>query len=567
MAERPATLTTSKFDHATSTTDVNEVTPNATKPHHFALALSGGGFRATLFHLGVMLYLRDAGKLANIARIVSVSGGSITAAYLLANWERFLGDDAAVSSKLIDFAQKDIIGRAIGRGLRRRSSRTMRLTEIYDSELFGGAALSALKTDAAPPLYVMGTNLTTGRPVAFCAEGIYLGIKEKDDRAIDTDMTLAAAVAASSSYPVVFEGIEITRKKLALTSSEMPQERVLITDGGVRDNSGLEFLAQLSTTNGANAVVQLVSSDARRAFDQSKAESLIPALDRSFEIATVQLDRFRENMVAPLFVRLTDDPGDSSVVPTHIARHLRFMRTNFDAVSDAEAFALVGHGYGVAKCRLSGLGGVVAPVDERDWKKTLGRSVPALSASHFAESDRLRIAHHFAVPVAILVAVILFAVASVYWWKRPSAPTYEVTLLATERSADVREKWITALLNDLSREGEKSAPADGCATQGVPSACVSTEVLSFGPFDRAIRGSTLQGHYDSTRFTAGGFAFLRTADSYVPLNMVANDGMLSVTFDGADSGDRLLVILRLVSRPGETSSPDAARVLHDWSFR
>mgnify|MGYP005640621919 CR=1 FL=1 len=38
------------------------------------LALSGGGFRATLYHLGVIRYLRDTGKLEEVSDIASVSG-------------------------------------------------------------------------------------------------------------------------------------------------------------------------------------------------------------------------------------------------------------------------------------------------------------------------------------------------------------------------------------------------------------------------------------------------------------------------------------------------------------
>ena len=45
------------------------------------LALSGGGLRATLFHLGVVRFLRDAGLLRDITHIVSVSGGSILGAW------------------------------------------------------------------------------------------------------------------------------------------------------------------------------------------------------------------------------------------------------------------------------------------------------------------------------------------------------------------------------------------------------------------------------------------------------------------------------------------------------
>jgi len=48
----------------------------------FGIALSGGGHRASLFGLGVMLYLADAEKLSDAASISSVSGGSITNGYL-----------------------------------------------------------------------------------------------------------------------------------------------------------------------------------------------------------------------------------------------------------------------------------------------------------------------------------------------------------------------------------------------------------------------------------------------------------------------------------------------------
>ena len=47
-----------------------------------ALCLSGGGYRAMLFHVGALWRLYEAGWLPKIDRISSVSGGSITAAVL-----------------------------------------------------------------------------------------------------------------------------------------------------------------------------------------------------------------------------------------------------------------------------------------------------------------------------------------------------------------------------------------------------------------------------------------------------------------------------------------------------
>jgi predicted acylesterase/phospholipase RssA len=46
------------------------------------LGLSGGGHRASLFALGVLIYLGDAGKLPDVTSIASVSGGSLTNGYI-----------------------------------------------------------------------------------------------------------------------------------------------------------------------------------------------------------------------------------------------------------------------------------------------------------------------------------------------------------------------------------------------------------------------------------------------------------------------------------------------------
>jgi NTE family protein len=45
------------------------------------LGLSGGGFRASIFHLGVILRLEELGIMPRVNVISSVSGGSIVAAY------------------------------------------------------------------------------------------------------------------------------------------------------------------------------------------------------------------------------------------------------------------------------------------------------------------------------------------------------------------------------------------------------------------------------------------------------------------------------------------------------
>ena len=63
--------------------------PGLDSSYPVGLALSGGGHRAALFGLGVLMALRDAGKLPR--QIASVSGGSITNAFLA---DRFFSDKA-----------------------------------------------------------------------------------------------------------------------------------------------------------------------------------------------------------------------------------------------------------------------------------------------------------------------------------------------------------------------------------------------------------------------------------------------------------------------------------------
>lgn len=58
-------------------------------PGRIALCLSGGGYRAALFHLGALRRLNELGVLSQVNLISSVSGGSILAGHLatqLAHW-------------------------------------------------------------------------------------------------------------------------------------------------------------------------------------------------------------------------------------------------------------------------------------------------------------------------------------------------------------------------------------------------------------------------------------------------------------------------------------------------
>src|SRR5256885_3718348 len=63
-----------------------------------ALCLSGGGYRAMLFHLGALWRINELGLLPHLARISSVSAGSIVAGLLGLKWRSLSFDAAGVGA-------------------------------------------------------------------------------------------------------------------------------------------------------------------------------------------------------------------------------------------------------------------------------------------------------------------------------------------------------------------------------------------------------------------------------------------------------------------------------------
>src|SRR5947199_4358489 len=66
-------------------------------PNSVGLSLSGGGFRATLFHLGAIRRLNEFGILPKLTTVSSVSGGSILNGFLASRLP------APFSSGIVDF--------------------------------------------------------------------------------------------------------------------------------------------------------------------------------------------------------------------------------------------------------------------------------------------------------------------------------------------------------------------------------------------------------------------------------------------------------------------------------
>ncbi|BCA26729.1 patatin-like phospholipase family protein [Metapseudomonas otitidis] len=228
----------------------------AIKGKTVGLALSGGGYRATLFSLGSLWRLNEAGLLGQLDRISSVSGGSILAGLLAHRWRKldFVNGSAKnfqieVVDPIRKFCSETIDVAAGVKGFFTPfKSAGQYLTECYDKHLFHGAATNQMPdpTKGEGPLFVIyATNLQTGRSFRIRQDML---ADWKIGVARGVSIPLAQAVAASSAFPPVFSPIIVQTDSSAWAGGEdIPylnelRRRIVLADGGVYDNMGLETL-------------------------------------------------------------------------------------------------------------------------------------------------------------------------------------------------------------------------------------------------------------------------------------------------------------------------------------
>ncbi|MGY2932033.1 NTE family protein [Bradyrhizobium sp. GM6.1] len=220
------------------------------------LALSGGGYRAMVFHVGALIRLNEVALLRKIKRISSVSGGSITAGALGTSWKDLqFADDVATNfdvfvKRMRTMAGTTVDAGAIVGGILFPGSISDRVAKAYDRTLFHGAKLSDLPDDAHPgnPRFVINaTNVQTAALWRFSRNymGDYrVGLVEKPD------VSLAAAVAASSAFPPILSPSELDIDQPVVKTPGADLHRppftktAILSDGGVYDNLGLETISK-----------------------------------------------------------------------------------------------------------------------------------------------------------------------------------------------------------------------------------------------------------------------------------------------------------------------------------
>jgi NTE family protein len=331
------------------------------------LALSGGGFRATLFHIGSLWRLNELGYLPKLDRISSISGGSITAGLLGVRWNKLQFQNsvannftAEIVAPLRKFCSRnvDLISIGIGALLPGITISDM-VREAYEDHLLGEGSLQTLPDK--PRFVINATNFATG--VSFRFSKPYAG-DYRIGLIKNPNIRISFAVTASSAFPPVLSPATLNVDPNSFEKVEGAdlfdevsyRKRLVLTDGGVYDNLGLETVW--------NRYKMVLVSDAGAPFDSDSAFG--PRLDkqvlRALDITTNQSRGLRKRALISDYVAGAREgtywgimtriakygpPAGSLAVAPQKTDELAGIRTRLNKFSEREQCELINWGYAV----------------------------------------------------------------------------------------------------------------------------------------------------------------------------------------------------------------------------
>lgn len=343
------------------------------------LCLSGGGFRATLFHVGALRRLNELGILSRVHTVSSVSGGSITNAVLAARWDElkstetngvFTAFDEMVAKPISSFCEADLRTDVLlwdrvnpinwPNLIRRDYSVTDRLVDAYARELSLDRPLTELPS--APSFVFCAAHMQYGTLWEFRSDAMGSWFTGWAD---PSDVSIARAVAASSAYPVAFPPLVLSfpggkefRGGHGKPEEIQTLENAVVTDGGVYDNLGLEPVRE-----GFDIIL---ASDAGRPLSHVPMSRLTPyaRVSRSLDIIWSQVGAQRRRWLIDVFKSSDHDIDgaywsltsrvsnyglpDAPSYPDSIVELLANIRTDLDSFTAGEQGCLLNQGYALA---------------------------------------------------------------------------------------------------------------------------------------------------------------------------------------------------------------------------
>ncbi len=250
------------------------MSPQEGRTGRIGLALSGGGFRATVFHLGVLARLAEQRCLENVEIVSTVSGGSLAAALVMAcNGMRWPSSaeylDRVLPAAREKMTSQDLQGAVIGDVLRFPLRLLHTRADEMSRELQKRWALTGRLSDLPehPRWIINSTCYETARNWRFergrMADSSF-------GHTADTDLPLADAVTASCGFPGLVGPLVLDTRQHSWTRPEgrvrshYAFRRLHLWDGGVCDNLGVEGMHSFLNGWEQNVDLLLISDGCAR---------------------------------------------------------------------------------------------------------------------------------------------------------------------------------------------------------------------------------------------------------------------------------------------------------------
>lgn len=341
-----------------------------------ALCLSGGGFRAALFHLGALRRLNQLGLLGRLDTVSAVSGGAIVAAHVATRLRPWPSPGAAVPEAVWEATVAAPLRAFAGRNHRTGPLLHRLLPRNWPRP---EAAVEALAARFASDLTSLPLSELPDRPrFLFGATDLAYAVNwvAGKDRVGDYQVgyatppppgwTVARAVAASCCFPPWFAPMPVAIPPDELKGGhEQGGERdrlvaeLTLSDGGLYDNLALEPVWKRAAT--------VLVSDGGATFDAATAGNPIARLLRYNAIVAKQAVALRKRwLIAGFLERELDGTywgvggnvgGYDQAAPGGYGEALvddviSEVRTDLDAFSPAECAVLENHGYALAEAAI-----------------------------------------------------------------------------------------------------------------------------------------------------------------------------------------------------------------------
>ncbi len=264
-----------------------------------ALCLSGGGFRASAYHLGTLDVLHRLGLLARVRFLSSASGGTLLGARYLRALVRGEAFDDFVAATLRYLGERNVLLSAA------QKLQTLP-ADGRSRSIIVGAAQTYAEGDFLGPLTVGeafahsnhleeivfgATEFGTANAFRFQksrSEAAFFG--NGNHRVADTlarRLRLADVAAASSAFPGGFEPLTFPHDfffdddaERARALSEWTEPPLALMDGGIHDNQGFDGVLTAMRRKGVDEPELIFSSDVHQWSEPLYAPWGVPSLPK-----------------------------------------------------------------------------------------------------------------------------------------------------------------------------------------------------------------------------------------------------------------------------------------------